>query len=80
MLFIRRSNTGDSRTLMYWEVPVQIANGRNGEPSVTVGTVTMLPATLAVSRNGQTTHAQVLGWGCRAGSEGSGHDGDPRGS
>lgn len=52
-------------------LPVHITNGRaGGKSSLTAGRISPLPRALAVSIKGQTTHAAVLGWGCKATSAG----------
>lgn len=58
-------NTGDYRGPKYSGVPVHIANGENnGEPSLTIGTVSPMPATISVTNNGKTTQTSVLDWSC----------------
>lgn len=50
----------------YSELPIHIANGQNnGKPSLAVGTVTPLPATIAVTMNGKSSQASVLDWSCK---------------
>lgn len=49
------------------EVFIHIANGsENGRPAMTVRGPKPMPATIAVTRNGKTTQATVLGWSCKA--------------
>lgn len=49
----------------YYKLPIQIGGGRGAE-TLTVGTVTPLPSTIAVQLNGATTQGTVLDWSCSA--------------
>ena len=58
-------NTGDFRGPQFSEVPIHITNGQDdGKPSMTVGAVKSMPATISVTTNGETTQGGVLDWSC----------------